>query len=527
MGNNCSSIETPITTNLCAVSVGDRPDQPMPGFCTLLGVGGDSYRSQYCGLMSSAGEWGNPETSGSCTYDDCQPFRFQSSGCCNGCCGIIGGGLSCQRESFTGTPVTCCFNDLDCSGLSPIGNPPQCYSDANQQQTCADGIGGQPNYRSLVSTDCQNVLLQYCTGTLPTDDPTSTAWLSRWTQSGTAGNCTYALTRNLFRNGPSSPPGCFPPPVPIQGVCNLPPPIPFDSEGYFWAQQLMAAAFIRYQEQGFTVGTTPGFVGFNPWQDFIYANVCCPYPGVCQSGLETVCATKTAQRISLNPTTAQWCGCHLPAGEYEAYSVKFNVPPECTPMCNRAGTIPIVGINAEPVMCKQDTCIIDGVTVNLINSQIGGGINFDQVCANCGGANCSCIISNTTIDIENSTIGGNVIPVSAGCGSFTCSQTNPGTTGPVTLAVSCTGGAINPYTEFEAEQAAAQAQQKKNAWLWTLVAIGIALALIYLIIYFVHPVMGHIIPVSSSTPAVSSYAPTTSSQSTGFTTVDSGFVSIE
>jgi hypothetical protein len=376
------------------------------------------------------------------------------------------------------------------------------------------------------------VLTQYCTGTLPTDDPNSTAWLSRWTQGATAGSCTYALTRNLFRG--LSPIGCFQPPIPIPGTCNLAPPVPVDSEGYFWAQQLMTAAFNRYQQQGFTVGTIPGFPGFNPWQDFIYNNICCPYPGVCQSGLETVCATKTAQRISLNPTTAQFCGCHLPAGEYETYSAQFNIPPECTPMCNRAGTIPIVGINGAPIVCQQDTCIIDGVTVNLINSQIGAGINFDQICANCGTANCSCIISNTTLDIMNSTVGGSVIPVSAGCGAFTCTQTNPGTTGPVTLAVSCTGGSINPYTEFEAEAAAAQAEQKKNAWLYTLLAIGIALALIFLIILFIHPVMGNIIPISSSptpppittyqAPPVTPYQPTVGGS---FTPSSSAFVSIE
>jgi len=121
----------------------------------------------------------------------------------------------------------------------------------------------------------------------------------------------------------------------------------------------------------------------------------------------------------------------------------------------------------------------------------GGGIEFDQICGNCAGAQCSCIVSNTTLDIENSTAGGNVVPLEEGCGSFLCSQTNPGTTGPNTINIPCGGTAgFNPYAELEAEQAAAQAAAKKNAWLWTLIAIGIALALIYFIILFVHPIMG-------------------------------------
>ena len=188
-------------------------------------------------------------------------------------------------------------------------------------------------------------------------------------------------------------------------------------------------------------------------------------------------------------------------------------------MCNRAGTIPIVGINGEAINCRQTICLIDDVTLNLVNAQIGGGIEFNQICGNCPGAQCSCIVSNTTIDIENSTIGGNFVPVGEGCGSFLCSQTNPGTTGPNIINVPCDGTAgFNPYAEFEAEQAAAQEAARKNAWVWTLIAIGIALMLIYLIIFVVHPIMGSEIvttvtppttpPVITTTP-VTPVAPTT------------------
>lgn len=487
MGNNCASIQTPDTNNLCFVGVNER-SEAMPGFCTLLGPAGDSYRTEYCSLMSTAGEWGRAETvENDCSYDDCQPFRETTPGCCRGCCGIVGGGLSCERLSFTGNPLRCCLNDLACAATGSTGAPPQCYSDPQKQQACADGRNGQPNYRSLVSTDCQDVFLQYCTGTLPEDNPNSTAWLDRWTIPGT-GSCSYILNRNLFRN--SVP--CLAVTGPSFGICNIPPPLPFDSEGYFWGQRLISAAMQRYEEQGFQIGSLPGFPGFNPWQDFLYNNVCCPYPGLCQSGLDEICSTKTAQRISFNPAVAQWCGCHLPTGEYQDYSARFNIPPECTPMCNRAGTIPIVGVNGEAINCRQNICLIDGVTLNLINSQIGGGIEFDQVCGNCpSGAQCSCVVSDTTIDVFNSTIGGNLVPIGEGCGSFLCSQTNPGTTGPATINVPCTGtGAFNPYAQLEAEQEAANATAKKNAWVWTLIAIGIALVLIYFIVLIVHPIMG-------------------------------------
>jgi len=485
MGTNCGDHPPVDTTNECAVPVGVSTE--INFFCTYAGPAGDGYRNEYCKARSNAGEWGNAsESGGGCSYDDCHPYLDYGFGCCDGCCGIVGAGANCERLSFTGNPIICCFNDLLCNGNNPQDNPSFCYSDPQRQHACADGQNGQPNYRSLVSPDCQDILSQYCTGTLPTDDPDSTAWLSRWTfNGGGTGSCSYAVARNMFLAGGTG--HCFEPPPPIQGICNISTLLPIDAEGYFWAQRLVSAAMVRYTEQGFQIGSLPGFPGYNPWQDFLYSTVCCPYPGVCQDGLDTVCATQTAQRISLNPSVAQWCGCHLPEGEYQTYSALYNIPPQCTPMCNRAGTLPIVGINADPVNCEQDICIIDGVTVNLVEAQIGGGIDFNQICANCSGAQCSCIVSNTTVDITNSTIGGNVIPISEGCGAFTCSQTNPGITGPAIINVLCGTGSFNPYEQYEAEVAAAQASAKKSSWLWTLLVISIALVLIFFIILFIHP----------------------------------------
>lgn len=508
MGNNCSDHPAPNTTNQCSISQGG--EYIMPGFCSYEGEAGNGYRNQFCSLMSGAGEWGNAEAVDNlCQYNDCIPYLDFGSGCCQGCCGIVGDGLQCERLTFTGNPVPCCFNDMNCTGLPPDTNPVQCYSDGeSRQNTCDDGSGGN-NYRNLVSPACQDVMFQYCTGTLPGDDPTSTAWLNRWTQNnGGKGSCSYVLARNLFK---LANPCLQEIPIPQPGSCNISPPLPIDAEGYFWGQQLVSAAMAKYENQGFAIGTLPGFVGYNPWQDFLYSTVCCPYPGLCQSGLDVVCATKTSQRISLNPAVAQWCGCHLSPGEYADYSARFNIPPECTPMCNRVGTIPIVGINAEAVTCKQNICLIDDVTVNLINSQIGGGIDFNQICGNCQDAQCSCIVSNTTVDISNSTIGGNVVPVTEGCGSFTCAQTNPGNTGPRMLTVQCEGtGSFNPYAQYEAEVAAARATAKKNAWLWTLIAIGIALVLIFIIIFVIDPgsgIVGSTIVSPTMPPPVNTDSP--------------------
>src|SRR5438105_1653915 len=160
--SNCDPKPLPDTTNLCYISRFQYVEEPMPHFCTILGPAGDGIRNSFCSAMSNAGEWGNPiSVVSSCAYDSCIPYIDFGLGCCNGCCGIFGGGLECQRLAFTGDPVTCCFNDLACQGT---GNdaPPACYSDKEKQRTCSDGLNGSPNYRSLTSVDCQDVLTQYC-----------------------------------------------------------------------------------------------------------------------------------------------------------------------------------------------------------------------------------------------------------------------------------------------------------------------------------------------------------------------------
>lgn len=470
----------PDTSNQCNVSRGETGTQ-MTNFCTSLLNNGDAKRREFCGLMSNAGEWGTPVTiHDTCSYNNCNFYQSIGFGCCgSACCGIVGGGLACTRLSFAGDPITCCFNDLNNSGLDPNLNPDLCFSDNDKQRTCSDGNNGTPNYRDLTSSDCKDQLIQYCTGTLPTDEVNSLDWINRWTVGGPQ-SCSYALRRNLFPETGTEIPTFIP------GICNIPPIADIDSEGYFWGQQLIRKVFNKYQEQGFQIGTLPGNPGYNPFQEYLYTNVCCPYPGLCQDALESVCRTTSSQRLSLNPALAQWCGCHLPDGEYQDYSIKYNIPPQCTPMCNRIGAVPIVGINSIPVVCEQDICLIDDVSVNLIESQAGGGINFNQICGNCSG-NCSCIISDTSVDIIGSTIGGDINIIDQNCGNLTCTQTNPSTTGPSTITVDCSEDYYNPYDQYDQAVEQAQHQARKRSFLWTVLIVLLGLALIYFIIAIIIP----------------------------------------
>lgn len=483
MGTSCSSVKDPAPLNQCG-PIGDTTI--IPDMCTFaLEPLARPYGEQYCDQVGAAGEWEFDSLGNSCTYNDCKPYQARDTGCCKSCCGIAGAQVRCRRKAFTGDPVTCCMNNLACNPALPG----TCFSDIGTDQgsttqyynTCADGSNGTPNYQDITSGPCQDTLFAYCAGLLPSDDPADTAWLGRWFEpTGKSGNtCVTALQYNLFTVDNTCP--ILSPP---SGVCNTVPPAgSISASGYAWAQRLMGAAMAHYAANGFVIGSLAGTAGYNPWQDLIYNEVCCPYPGLCQSGLANACARFTAQRISYNPEIARFCGCHLPAGEYAADSSKFGITTECSPTCNRADVIPLVGVGAVPLTCTSSTCLINDLTVNLINAQIGGGINFAQVCGNCADGSCSCIVSNTTLDVVNSAIGGNLDVVTQNCGALNCEQANSTQIGPSTLLLPCTA-TENPLSAYEAAQAAATAQTARRSVILTVVVVLVLLFIVFVILYF-------------------------------------------
>lgn len=542
MGNDCSNYPPPDpdATNQCSKYASDV--YRMPGFCAESGVGGKNNRITWCQRMSTAGEWAPQDTngSGSCHYDSCATYRaVPSDGCCNGCCGITGSGVNCKRKQFAGDPLACCMKDLECNGgtddASLATNPPACFSDTSQQDTCS------PCYRSLTSDEntiydatvrndgtitnvvtcgdignggCQEVMLNYCVGAdIPTPNPDPSAAVqelaSRWYDSnqGTPGPCTIALERNLFQNLPSK---CLAVgALPYTSTCRplfypgstLPgsdgstagtPVTALSADGVEWAQAMFPQLIAKYNDLGFSLGSVPGGVGYNPFQDYLYS-LCCQVPVMCQSTLENSCAIYTAQRLSVNPDATNWCGCYLPDSEYQKYVDAYQVNKECTPTCNRSTTIPLVnGANA-PILCNQTICIIDDVTINLSNSTVNGGINVSQICGNCSGtfgsqSSCSCIIQNTTIDGAQSNLGN--INLNTVCSSSTCTVTNPGYPDlPATLEVPCdqTTDPDTVYAQAQAALEAEQAAQNKQTIIIYLVIIVIFFVIMLVIYFLIRP----------------------------------------
>lgn len=480
MGQGCTVTKgpAPIYKNVCSPNIGDLTspsnvcllfDVNMPGALPIPPP--DEVKDQFCKKISP--EW---KTSTGLSRSCISTNDGFTQGIGTGDCGTNGSTVTCERTKFTGDPLKCCLNNVNCTG--------QCWSDkpdASGKQTC------DPNTRNQFAGVCPELLSQYCTGTLPTDDPNSSAWLRRWnaTDVNSPSNCYNLFLRRMQIN--TDPNKCPPPVVPTLGVCNLPTE-ELDAIGWSQNQALMTQVFERYRNLGYQLGTDPGQPGYNAFQEFLYTNICCPYSGMCSSAIKDVCAVESAQRISLNPTTAKWCGCHLPVGEYQAYHREYGIQPQCTPMCNRANVIQQAGRDMLPLTCTTNTCIIDNVTVNLLNSNVQGGLNFQQMCGKCGAGTCSCIISNSSVNIIDSTVGGSLVPALQSCSSSasTCTQSNAGDFGPSNITVPCSNTSNNIYNTYNELVVERQSQNRRAGILWTLVILGFLLLLVVIFIWWLY-----------------------------------------
>lgn len=469
---SCPVFPDPDTSNVCSNALGDL--YSIPNFCTLEGVGGDSYRQEYCSALGSFLEWSVQSDTGpsSCSYNDCRPFQ-EYSGCCEGCCAITGSGVVCRRSAFNGDPIQCCFNNVTCRG-----DPALCWSDVAEKNTC------DPNNRSITGPACQQTLLDYCTG-VDVTDPNDLSWMDRWRNpvdgSPVPFRCLYNVTSNVLATD-TNPCGVFIPPGTCTGVTG-----PFSSEGVSYATKVVQGAFEKFASNGFVIGSLPGSPTFNDFQDFLYNNVCCNFPQLCSSGLKSVCSVYTAQRLTFNPAAVEFCGCYLPDGEYARYIDQFQVNKECTPMCNRIGNIPLTNGDGTELLCTQNVCIIDDINIQLTKTSANGDIDISQLCGSCDGPSksCTCIIQNDTFLAADSSIGGG-IDLSQQCSSGTCVRPGPNTsTTPPTVNVGCDQPAnFDPFAIYNqrVQQAEDAALKQRDINIFIVVGIAVIVVIIAILI---------------------------------------------
>jgi hypothetical protein len=137
--------------------------------------------------------------------------------------------------------------------------------------------------------------------------------------------------------------------------------------------------------------------------------LCNTYPGACQPSLNESCQIYKAESLTPGSTLQKLCGCHLPDSEYSKYAdLLQNQVHQCAPVCQLPGTVFWATQDSKGNWtienCTQDYCIIDDVTIDLINSS-AGNINLSQACSNCSGGQCVCVLNDVDIKAVDSSIG--------------------------------------------------------------------------------------------------------------------------
>ena len=464
MGESCSKPGKPDTTNQCSDALNEIYDGK--NFCTLTGSHNDKRRN-YCSALGD-NEWTLQGEGSTCNYDSCDEITKVSSGCCNGCCGITGRGVRCKRVAFTGDPLLCCLRDKACN---PSSTDEFCFTDSSKQHTCDPGL------RDQSSRDCQFVLHDFCVGTGVDSQTFINRWLGDVNVDGQTYNrpCYHAIYRNLYKDQAGA---CL-------GIPGVGYPHAF---GYVWVQNLLDAVFERYIQEGGNLDARPGDEGNIQLNSMLW-DICFDEPGLCEKALFRYCTNVTTETLVRRVGLQSWCGCYMQPEQYFKYTNLYQISKECTPACNVEGIIRVPSDNGVGIKkCRQSLCIIDQVTIDIIQSKVGstGGITFNQLCSGCAnGTTCSCILSDLTLTIVDSEIGN--IDISQNCGSnAACYDEVEDENGIITThRVPCTESPDNPFDEIEKEtEANRQNAIARRNWLVILLFFLLILMVIGLWLYY-------------------------------------------
>lgn len=431
---------------------------------------------QSCPASVEAGNF-DSMWSGACCHSQSNPMRSPDNG---GAYAIF------TRNQYNGDPLTCCIKNNVCNSAGQQF-PSSCYSDQDKQNTC------DPKFRDATNDNCVPLLKDICIG----KGDTGTTWLQNWTSGYKSDkdpsavlNCRDYIDTLLTQTQEKGGVNCNI--VPRSESCqpfnfNLQPPSP---QGYSTALDIVNQAVAKYNEQGFKLGSETNSPSYTAFQD-VLKDLCCKYPSLCFKSLESNCLNVNKERLKFNPVEREWCGCYLPDADYKEYTDVYGINRECTPYCNMPGNIPLSNPDGTPITCRQNVCLIDDVTVSIINSDVGT-VNIGQFCGGCQSqqglinqSSCTCIIDNSTVDIINTQIGGQV-NIGQSCGNPICTkratkeQVDAGA--PPVLKIPCdSSSSYDPFSTYVEEQEKIRQQKQAKVIGYVLITIFILLAIWFLI----------------------------------------------
>jgi hypothetical protein len=381
---------------------------------------------------------------------------------------------------------------------------PACQDDVYSLCTDLDAQNPNPNWRANWLTT-KTLTIPY--NTVP--DGGNTSGTLTWTSPANS-LCTHALYRNVY--GPNNF-GCLGESAPIATAGVQYPPT---ATGLVYGRKLVSGLMQTYTSQGGNVAANESQQGDTQLNQLIF-DICTTIPGVCSDTLATMCSTVSTTDLINNNLLQKWCGCHMAPIEYAKYSNLYRINKECTPMCNIAGNIPAVdssGVNT--LRCKQSTCVIDNVSIDLQKSRVGdGGISFSQLCGSCGSGNaggnsgtCNCSIQNLNFLAVEAQIGS--VEVAQQCGgSSVCSYESTDNSGkPTQIPIPCDSPlGYNPYAagSQSGDTAIGAAERSRNTTIILIFAVAIIILIVIWNLFSVTPIEDtatYYIPVPTIDPVI-------------------------
>ena len=243
------------------------------------------------------------------------------------------------------------------------------------------------------------------------------------------GGCVEGIDEDFFEKWQSSEGGLSCPEI-LSRTIYSGKDMSFSPEGFKEVTMLMNNLLTKYFNE-FELAQ-PGEDGYNEFQDVLHDACTDPATigGACNNYLcNKLCPQFSYTELGEKSKRADFCGCHvLPPG---SPSDIFGDNISCYPLCHRIETVQLFdSTTGEPQLCPGTLCVIDDITINVAESDIGGDIDFTNICPSCpvidnpspDDERCKCIISgiNITETMDSAGIGVN-FDQSCGEGS-TCYQ---------------------------------------------------------------------------------------------------------
>lgn len=325
-----------------------------------------------------------------------------------------------QRVAFNGNCRECCLNSYDRT---------RAYADCfTNTGTCSQ----ECRYGSKFG--CQNIFIDTCVNASGGDF--NRAWFL-----GTQPFCTTMASQNIYNSTGE-----------------------FTAENIPFIQAQMMTVFQRAFPNGFT---EPGSSFQNNISGFCKNN-----PEACAPALTKLCENYTVLELSTQPNISKLCGCYLPPIQYARSQNLFGLPRQCQPICNTGDAVRYINPQTyQQEICTNSTCIIDNITINLLNST-AGNINLTQFCSSCGiSTPCSCRISDVNISVVDAALKN--ITLDQKCGSSVdCYAADPNNPNGPAIKVNCTTGVPEEET-------------KQTMWLTIISSVVGGLIIIFFIIWLI------------------------------------------